>query len=338
MNRKDIFICHASEDKEKHVETLVQLFKKHNIAYWLDKHELTIGDNLEREIRRGIENSKFTLVIFSASFMNKKWANRELEYIRKREKEEGDTFLLPIIEDVSQQQILARYGFLRGRRFLKLSEKSELIDQLKKLLAGTDSLSISLYHDDMMYQMSRFNRVLYWTAKVVPIKQTEQFFSDLQCFFVGNNVFTGTLNNWLADALDHLCRVLRNITHTADHYCASKLAISLERFGYFIGKKHEYEMDILEAQYLCTNALDTKLKFSVVDRAALTIFLLLLNYLSDFSSKKNYHQVPHEVGDQLYLLFSETLPLVMASELPPKYDQDSWERIYSQIESDDVDD
>lgn len=338
MNRKDIFICHASEDKIKHVEPLCQLLKRNDISFWLDENELTIGDELESEILRAISNSKFMLVIFSTSFMKKNWANKELEYIRKREKEENDTFLLPIIEDVSQQQILARYSFLRGRRFLKLSEKAKLIDQVKKLLSGTDSLSISLYHDDMMYQMSRFNRALYWAAKVVPIKQTEQFFSDLQCFFVGNNVFTGTLNNWLADALDHLCRVLGNITHTADHYCASKLAISLERFGYFIGKEHEYEMDITEAQYLCKNALDTKLKFSVVDRAALTIFLLLLNYLSDFSSKKNYHQVPHEVGDQLYLLFSETLPLVMASELPPKYDQNSWERIYSQIERDEIDD
>ena len=334
MDRKDLFICHASEDKTKHVEPLCKLLKKNNISYWLDENELALGDALEDKIHRGIKNSKFTLVIFSASFMNKNWANKELEFIRKLEKEEGDTFLLPIIEDISQQKILSRYSFLRNRRFLKLSEKTKLIDQLKGLIDGTNSLSISLYHDDMMYQMSEFNSVLFWTAKVVPLKQTEQFFSDLQCFFIGNNVFAGPLNNWLSNALDHICRVLSHITQNADHYCASKLAISLKHFGSFIGKEHEHEIDILEAQYLCSNALDSKTEFSVVDRSALTIYLLLLNYLSVVSAKKKYHQVPHEVNDQLYILFSETLPLVMASELPPKYDQDSWERIYSQIERD----
>jgi hypothetical protein len=332
MNRKDIFICHASEDKTKHVKPLCQLLKKYNISYWLDEDEVALGDDLEDKIHRGIKNSKFMLVIFSASFMNKNWANKELEYIRKLEKQEDDKFLLPIIEDVSQQQILARYDFLRDRRFLKLSEKVELIEQLKALIAGTGSITISLYHDDMMYQMSKFNRVLYWTAKVVPIKQTEQFFSDLQCFFVGHNVFVGSLNNWLANALDRLCRILCNITHVADDYCASKLSISLERISFYIGKERDYDMDTHEALYVCERELNLNMRLSVIDRSVLTIYLLLLRYLTDYSVKDGYHQIPHEVGYQLYILFSETLPLVMASELPPRYDQVAWDNIYSRIE------
>ena len=332
MSRRDVFICHASEDKERHVKPLVEALRKHDVSCWVDEDELTVGDFLGNQIHTALNSARFGLVIFSSAFINKSWANEELELILKREGQEGEIILLPVIEDISQREVLSHYSFLRNRKFLKLSEVDALIKQVKEKISGTDSVSFGLRHDDFLYHMTYFNRVLYWTARSVPVEQTQHFFEALQRFFHGYNIFSDSVDNRLSDAIDHVCRVLSNCPDLGDGYGAGKLSASLKYCALFLNKERGYDMDVSEAEYLCEDALDRRKDLSKVNRAALTVYLLLLNYLSAYSNKKGYHQLHHEVGNQLYELFAETLPIAMASELPPKYDQNGWERIYSQVE------
>ena len=41
---KDIFICHASEDKPRVVEPLVEALKRKGVSLWYDTAELLPGD------------------------------------------------------------------------------------------------------------------------------------------------------------------------------------------------------------------------------------------------------------------------------------------------------
>lgn len=334
MSRRDVFICHASEDKETLVKPLVELLDKNGISYWLGEEELTIGDILSNRIHKALSSARFGLVILSAAFLDKSWANTELDLIRQREKQEKEIILLPVIEDISQAEVLARYSFLRDRRFLKLSETDALIKQLKDKLSGNNSGALGLRHDDFLYHLTDFNNVLYWTARPVPIIETKAFFGALQRFFHGYNIFADAVEGHLTDAIDNICRVLWTCPDMGDGYGTGKLAASLKYCAHFLNKGRDYEMDIGEAEYLCEDALSRRNDLSNANKAALTIYLLLLNYLNAYSSKKGYHQLHHEVGNQLYELFSDSIPIIMASELPPKYDQHGWERIYSQVEPD----
>ena len=74
----DVFISHASEDKDDIVTHLVNALKDEGVDVWYDEFELRIGDDLRQKIDQGLANSKVGLVVFSKSFFDKKWPNYEL--------------------------------------------------------------------------------------------------------------------------------------------------------------------------------------------------------------------------------------------------------------------
>ena len=68
----DLFISHASEDKDDFVEPLVESLVSRKIKVWYDKFEIELGMSLRRSIDKGLAESKFGLVILSPDFLDKK--------------------------------------------------------------------------------------------------------------------------------------------------------------------------------------------------------------------------------------------------------------------------
>jgi len=50
----DIFICHASEDKEAIARPLANALKQAGLDVWYDEFTLTLGDSLRRKIDHGL--------------------------------------------------------------------------------------------------------------------------------------------------------------------------------------------------------------------------------------------------------------------------------------------
>jgi TIR domain len=50
----DIFICHASEDKEAIARPLANALKQAGLDVWYDEFTLTLGDSLRRKIDYGL--------------------------------------------------------------------------------------------------------------------------------------------------------------------------------------------------------------------------------------------------------------------------------------------
>lgn len=65
----DVFISHASEDKDDIVRPLAHALRERGLGVWYDEFVLKIGDSLRRTIDEGISRSKFGLVVFSESFL-----------------------------------------------------------------------------------------------------------------------------------------------------------------------------------------------------------------------------------------------------------------------------
>jgi hypothetical protein len=61
----DLFICHASEDTATVVGPIVEECKKRSVSCWYDRTNLKWGDDLAGAIARGVQNSRFVLVILS---------------------------------------------------------------------------------------------------------------------------------------------------------------------------------------------------------------------------------------------------------------------------------
>lgn len=105
----DVFICHASEDKETFVRPLAKELVKRHVEVWYDEFSLTVGDSLREAIDRGLSQSRFGVVVLSPAFFRKCWAKRELNGLVAREMAEGNPVILPVWHDVSHADVL-RYS------------------------------------------------------------------------------------------------------------------------------------------------------------------------------------------------------------------------------------
>ncbi|SKA71223.1 TIR domain-containing protein [Paucidesulfovibrio gracilis DSM 16080] len=102
----DIFISHASEDKDKYVRGLAEALEKENVAVWYDEFSLKPGDSLRRSIDLGLSKSRFGIVVLSPSFLAKKWPEWELDGLVQRQNSSNDPVIIPVWLDVSAKEII----------------------------------------------------------------------------------------------------------------------------------------------------------------------------------------------------------------------------------------
>jgi len=102
---RDVFMCHASEDKE-YCEPLTEALQDAGIRVWLDKTALQWGDDLRASIDRGLRNCRYGIVIFSKAFLRKKkWTEYELNSLFALE-QVGEKRILPIWHGITREDLL----------------------------------------------------------------------------------------------------------------------------------------------------------------------------------------------------------------------------------------
>ena len=110
----DVFISHASEDKEAVVRPLARLLQDQGLRVWVDEFELTVGDSLRQAIERGLAESRFGVVVVSSRFLEKNWTQAELDGLVAREI--GNTkVILPVWHQIDAATIARRSPMLAGR-------------------------------------------------------------------------------------------------------------------------------------------------------------------------------------------------------------------------------
>lgn len=101
----DVFISHASEDKDAVVRPLATALQEKGVRVWYDEFEMRIGDSLRRKIDQGLANSRFGIVVISRSFIKKGWTNYELDGLITKAIS-GQQVLLPIWHDITKQEVI----------------------------------------------------------------------------------------------------------------------------------------------------------------------------------------------------------------------------------------
>lgn len=101
----DVFISHASEDKDEVVRPLANALRDGGLDVWYDEFELRIGDSLRRKIDEGLARSRFGVVILSRAFLGKGWTNYELDGLVTRAVT-GDQVLLPVWHGITKQEVI----------------------------------------------------------------------------------------------------------------------------------------------------------------------------------------------------------------------------------------
>lgn len=130
----DVFISHASEDKEPFVRGLANEIRDAGISVWYDEFSLEWGDRLRASIDRGLLNSRYGIVVLSPDFFRKDWPQDELEGLFALE-QGGETKILPIWHNLTCQQVAEFSPMLAGRMAVISSEPlGDVIRKLKSKL------------------------------------------------------------------------------------------------------------------------------------------------------------------------------------------------------------
>ena len=131
----DVFVSHASEDKEDFVKPLVIALQASGYKVWYDEFTLKVGDSLRRSIDAGLANSRYGIVIFSRAFFEKNWTQYELDGLVDREMN-GHKVILPIWYLVTKDQVQAYSPSLADKKAINtsLSTLDEVVAQLAEVL------------------------------------------------------------------------------------------------------------------------------------------------------------------------------------------------------------
>jgi hypothetical protein len=137
----DIFISHASQDKNDFVAPLAAALRERGLQVWYDDFVLKLGDSLRESIDKGISNSKYGLVVLSPHFFAKSWTNRELNGLTTQEVADRRKLILPLWHGVDAEDVREYSPVLADKVALQTKniEIEEVAEAIMEVLPGVRS-------------------------------------------------------------------------------------------------------------------------------------------------------------------------------------------------------
>lgn len=178
----DLFICHASEDKESTVRPLAQHLAATGLRVWYDEFSLKLGDSLRQSIDRGLSDSRYGVVVLSPSFFKKNWPQAELDGLFAKEIG-GEKTILPVWHQIEREDVLKQSPLLADRVAAKTSEGLDKV--VEKILAVVEPTASHLTKDGLTISITPTTVRLYaddWSVRT-PVTITNR--SDSPLYYVG---------------------------------------------------------------------------------------------------------------------------------------------------------
>lgn len=130
----DVFISHASEDKEDFVRPLAEALQKLGVKVWYDEFELNIGSSLSKSIETGLRNSRYGIVVCSPAFFQKNWTDFELRSLLMRQIDD-ENVILPIWHKIDKNFIKEHSLYLLDIKAVSSDLPwNELLDNIMKVV------------------------------------------------------------------------------------------------------------------------------------------------------------------------------------------------------------
>ncbi len=119
---KDIFLCHAWEDRKTTAKNLTDLLVENGTSVWFSENEVLLGTNLLREIDKGLAASRVGIVLVTTSFLKRIQGNgiadKELSTLLSRDQ------LIPVLDGVTFEELYDVSPLLASRSGLNTSEET----------------------------------------------------------------------------------------------------------------------------------------------------------------------------------------------------------------------
>ena len=134
----DVFISHASEDKDPLVEELVKILRTLGIRVWYDKNNIGWGDSFREKMDEGLSKARYGIVILSPDYIKgeKYWTKAELDVLFQKESATGQKVLLPVWHHLSKNEVMDFSPFIASRNALSTATLtiSEIAYEVKRIV------------------------------------------------------------------------------------------------------------------------------------------------------------------------------------------------------------
>jgi hypothetical protein len=171
----DLFISHASEDKDAVARPLAARLANAGLKVWFDEQTLRLGDSLSRKIDEGLSTSRFGVVVLSPSFFAKEWPKRELDALFSREVG-GEKVILPVWHNVDHAAVSVRSPLAAAK--LAVSTSQGLDEVVRQILVA---LGMPVSSGESEVATLRFSDNL--TADPISVKVAVRKFLERRCRF-----------------------------------------------------------------------------------------------------------------------------------------------------------
>ncbi len=125
---KDIFLCHASINKDAIARPLFSALLSEGLDVWFDEAEIKWGDSISALIQHGLSSSRYVLVLLTPEFLDNpgKWRFEELNAALSSQIDSGRTSVLPIVYKVNHDKLCKHLPFVASRRYESINDDSDI--------------------------------------------------------------------------------------------------------------------------------------------------------------------------------------------------------------------
>lgn len=137
----DAFISHAVEDKIPIANELCAKLEAAGLKIWYSGKELGIGDSIEKTIEKGLNRSRYGIVVFSPTYLAKNWTIREFYTLLAKEIEEQKV-ILPVLYNITLDE-LKNKDLVMADRFAVNADKGIdfVVERLVREIKRTNTIN-----------------------------------------------------------------------------------------------------------------------------------------------------------------------------------------------------
>lgn len=131
---RDVFLCHAWDDRKEAAKELHDLLEKHGVSVWFSEKDVLLGSSLLREIDKGLAKSRIGIVLVTPSLLkrleNEGIADKELSALLARD------LLVPIVHNTTYEALRDVSPLLGSRSGLSTAEDTmaNIAEKLSELI------------------------------------------------------------------------------------------------------------------------------------------------------------------------------------------------------------
>ncbi|WP_165966911.1 toll/interleukin-1 receptor domain-containing protein [Actinomadura sp. 7K507] len=178
MPKHDLFISHASEDKDDFVRPLANALERLELDVWYDEFSVTFGDSVSASIDAGLKDSRYGVLVLSRNFLSKRWP--EYEYRSLIALEDGkQKRIIPIWHNVTRDELLAYSPYLADKVAILSAGKEPLSVALEVMRIAVPEKFTELVRRHAAQQASKdlpsmeLRKISKWPFMWGPLKQSE---------------------------------------------------------------------------------------------------------------------------------------------------------------------